>query len=46
MSEISIKNVNGHYELSIDGKFIGSHDTATEAAKEAEEETKNAENNI
>lgn len=31
-----IKNVNGHYEAYINGKFICSGDTQNEAAREAE----------
>ena len=41
MPKIDIKHKDGHYELSIDGKFHSSHDTVMEAVKEAEEETQN-----
>lgn len=34
---IEVKNVRGHYEAFIDGKFAGSGDTYMEAYKEAEE---------
>ena len=36
---IEIRNVNGHYEAYVDGKFAGSGDTYGEALKEAEEVT-------
>ena len=29
-----IKNVYGHYEVYMDGKFVGSYDTIVEAAKD------------
>lgn len=34
MDTYDIRNVNGHYELSVNGKFYGSYDTAVEAAQE------------
>lgn len=31
-----IKHANGHYEMYVNGKFYGSYDTFTEAAKDIE----------
>ena len=36
--EINIVNVNGHYEVYIDGKFYCSAETIIEAVKEIENE--------
>lgn len=34
----SIKRVGEHYELSVDGVFMGSYDTYGEAVRDAERE--------
>jgi hypothetical protein len=35
--KFEVKNVHGHYELFVDGKFHGSFDTMVEAAKEIDD---------
>lgn len=37
ISEYEVKNVRGHWEVYVDGKFICSEDKWTDAIREAEE---------